>query len=55
MESGVLKLLELVLIFGAVICWGFWELYQLRRDRCRARPRSSSDERGGRSSPEQVE
>jgi hypothetical protein len=29
-------LIELLLVFGAVLAFGFWELYSLRRDRKRS-------------------
>ncbi len=30
-----LGLIELILVFGAVLGFGFWELYSLRRDKKR--------------------
>jgi hypothetical protein len=37
MEPGTIKALELVLIFGGVLGFCFWELYKLRRERKRER------------------
>ena len=33
MKTSTLVLLELVLVFGGVLGFAFWELYALRRDR----------------------
>ena len=38
MESGILGLIELLLIVGLVFGFGFWQLYTLKRDK-RERPR----------------
>lgn len=35
MDSSYLILAELVLVLGAVLGWGLWELHSLRRDRRR--------------------
>jgi hypothetical protein len=32
-DSGVVKLIELLVIVGAVFGFGFWQLASLRRDR----------------------
>ena len=37
MSETVFGLIELLLVFGAVLALGFWELYSLRRDRKRAK------------------
>lgn len=29
--SGWVKLIEPVLLYGAIFAWGFWELYKLRQ------------------------
>jgi hypothetical protein len=41
MEPGTIKALELVLIFGGVLGFGFWELYKLRRERRREQEEES--------------
>ena len=33
MDSGVVKLIELLVIVGAVFGFGFWQLASLRRDK----------------------
>jgi hypothetical protein len=33
MSGNTMVALELGLIFGAVIGWGFWELYKLKKGR----------------------
>lgn len=33
MDSKYYGLIEMGLVFGLVLAWGFWELYALRRDR----------------------
>jgi hypothetical protein len=43
MSGGAMALLELLLVFGAVLAFGLWELRQLRRDK---RPPPSPE--GGR-------
>jgi hypothetical protein len=46
MDSPNAGLIELVLVFGAVLAFGFWELYRLRRDKRRSpdpRDKSESD------------
>lgn len=40
-----LGLIELILVFGAVLGFGFWELYSLRRDK--KRPRRRDDDPPG--------
>jgi hypothetical protein len=42
MDSDLVKALELVLLFGAVLAFGGYELWSLRRDR----KRSARDDRG---------
>lgn len=48
MESGALVFAELLLVLGAVLGWGIWELYALRRSRNRdeAVRGPAADERG---------
>jgi hypothetical protein len=36
MDSGSLIVVELVLVLGLALGWGFWELLSLRRDKRRA-------------------
>lgn len=36
MSNNVIGLIELMLIFVPVLCWGLWELWSLKRDRTRA-------------------
>jgi hypothetical protein len=43
-----LGLIELILVFGAVLGFGFWELYSLRRDK--KRPSRSGDDPPGNDS-----
>ncbi len=33
MSPGAIKALEMVLVFGLVLGFGFWELYKLRKDK----------------------
>jgi hypothetical protein len=33
MSNGMMAFLEMSLIFGAVIGWGVWELYKLKKGR----------------------
>jgi hypothetical protein len=35
MDSGWLGLMEMALVLGVALGWGFWELYSLRRDKRR--------------------
>lgn len=39
-----LKLFELVLIFGGVLAFCFWELYKLRRERKREQRQEDRDQ-----------
>lgn len=49
MNMPSLGFIELILVFGAVLAFGFWELYTLRRDRKhteatrKARPKTDHD------------
>lgn len=43
MEAGTIKALELVLVFGGVLAFCFWELYKLRRERKRDKERDKSE------------
>jgi type II secretory pathway pseudopilin PulG len=33
MDAGLVKLIELLLVFGAVLAFGFWQLRSVDRDR----------------------
>jgi hypothetical protein len=35
MDSSWLGLMEMALVLGVALGWGFWELYSLRKDRQR--------------------
>lgn len=42
MDSGALIAIELLLVLGLALGWGFWELWSLRRER-RRREREGRD------------
>jgi hypothetical protein len=33
MSGGTMAFLEMALVFGAVVGWGVWELYKLKKGR----------------------
>lgn len=43
MSGSALVLIELALIFGAVLAFGFWELWKLRQDKRRPPPKEGDD------------
>jgi hypothetical protein len=45
MDAGSIKAFELVLIFGGVLGFCFWELYKLRRERRREQDQDSKPPR----------
>jgi ABC-type polysaccharide transport system permease subunit len=45
MDTGTLVLIEMILVIGAVLGIGFWQLYSVRRDIRRAK--EEDEKRGG--------
>lgn len=45
MDSGALIAVELLLVLGLALGWGFWELWSLRRDRQRREQEKRDGER----------
>jgi len=46
MDSDSLGLIELILVFGAVLGFGFWELYSLRKYKKQKEREESEDPKG---------
>jgi len=46
MDPHIYAIIELVLVFGAVLGFGLWELYSLRRDKKRSQQAQALDAPG---------
>jgi hypothetical protein len=43
-ESSWLGIMEMGLVLGAALGWGFWELYSLRKDKRRGEPEAPEED-----------
>jgi hypothetical protein len=48
LDAGLVKLLEVVLLFGAVVAFGVWQLRSVDRDRRARLEREAAEARGAR-------
>lgn len=48
MDAGLVKLLEVVLLFGAVLAFGYWQLRSVDRDRRARLEREGAARRTGK-------
>jgi len=46
METNALIIIELIVVLGAVLAFGFWELHKLRRAKESRREAAEKDENG---------
>jgi hypothetical protein len=42
--EGKLLLVEMLLVLGVALGWGFWELYSLRKDKRRGEPEAPKED-----------